>query len=378
VSTPTSYNIRTHCIICSTLLTQEYLEQDNEIPLACYATDTPLDAIKIPYNIYTCDVCFAQQTKYLGDLNVIYKHNHADSTGELMQQLHYQVFYMLEKYSEDIKSIVEVGASKGILSDIVLKKLNTLDTYYVIDPNFTGSSHPKRIVISDFIENVDKKVYEKANTLIMSHVLEHFYDPISILATIQSVENLEYFCLVWPDLQSYKNNNNNHFLNIEHTFYIDNNMVVKILNNFSFDLVGTKFYKDHSVIFMFKRNNHLKKVKLLNIDYEIDTCIQKVILDGKKIKKFISINNKKIITIFPCSVHTQYLLMYNPDIVENIDYMLDNSPQKIGRYLYGYNIECVAFEDYINKPHVCVILNGGNFNKEVVSKFNSLENVLVL
>jgi len=37
-----------------------------------------------------------------------------------MKNLHITVINLIKKYSETIKNIVEVGSSKGILSDLVL------------------------------------------------------------------------------------------------------------------------------------------------------------------------------------------------------------------------------------------------------------------
>ena len=44
------HTVRTNCLICDNKLYGDCLKEDKEIPLACYATDSPNDAIKIPYN----------------------------------------------------------------------------------------------------------------------------------------------------------------------------------------------------------------------------------------------------------------------------------------------------------------------------------------
>ena len=81
------FSIREKCIFCSNILNKTYFEKDYEIPISCYSKDNLSDDIFIPYNIFKCDKCYTSQTKYLGDLNEIYKINHADSTGKIMQNL---------------------------------------------------------------------------------------------------------------------------------------------------------------------------------------------------------------------------------------------------------------------------------------------------
>ena len=372
------HTIRTNCLICDNKLDEDCLKEDKEIPLACYGTDSPNDAIKIPYNVHTCNKCYTSQTKYLGDLDIIYKHNHADSTGELMKTLHKNVLSMLTKYKDNIKSIVEVGASTGLLSDLILANIDTLEKYYIIDPNFFGLEHPKKTVIMDFLENVDYTQYSDANTLIISHVFEHFYKPMEILKKIKENKNLDYFCLVWPDLQYYKNNNNYHLLNTEHTYYVDNNFIIKLMHNNQFEIIERKYYRDHSVIYMFKRNNTLSTQVLVNEDWKIDSFINKVISNGDRIRSFLETHKEKTKTIWPCSVHTQYLLMYNPDIVPKLNYILDNSPTKINKYLYGYDLKCLSFTDMLSNPDTCFILNGGVFNKEIIKYFDDNHSILLL
>ena len=83
-----------------------------------------------------------------------------------------------------------------------------------------GNLNEKHTIINDFFENVDYKKYNDSNTIIISHVFEHFYNPIEILGKLQNNLNIENILLVWPDLEYYKDNNTRHILNTEHTFIL--------------------------------------------------------------------------------------------------------------------------------------------------------------
>ena len=169
-------------------------------------------------------MCKTSQTKYLGDLNEVYKMNHADNTGSIMKDLHLTVLNLIKKQNRVINNIVEVGSSKGTLSDLILDE-KIVNKYYIIEPTYIGTTRKNKIIINDYFENINFNEYKDANTLIISHVFEHFYEPNQILKVIQNNLNIKNFFLIWPDLEYYKDNNNYHVLNTEHTFYIDNNFM---------------------------------------------------------------------------------------------------------------------------------------------------------
>ena len=359
------YKIRNNCIFCDNELLNLYFDKDLRIPLCCYSTKKIEDSKYIPYNVYTCSHCNTLQTKYLGNLNEIYKINHADSTGTIMKGLHNKVKEILITQKNIIlNNIVEIGAAKGLLSDIILDN-NIVSKYYIIEPNYFGTNRDNKYIINKYFENTNSQDYEDCNTILMSHVFEHFYNPMKILSLIEKNKNIDNVILVWPDLEHYKDNNIYHILNTEHTYYIDNNFIIDLFNNISFKLIDRYNYLGHSVIFVFKQYNNLIKKKIKNTNYDFLKYFNQIIEQKKYIEEIIKKNkNDKKICLWPASVHNQFLLMFLNDI--KIDYFLDNSPNKINNYLYGYNIKILDFEKIKNNNEYIILLNGGLFNSEVL------------
>lgn len=377
-----SYNTRTTCIICNSNLQSEslFFKEDLSIPIASYLIDkNDMDeCIFIPYNVHTCTNCKTSQTKYIGDLSIIYKHNHADSTGTIMSNLHVTVSNLIDKYIDSITNITEIGSSYGKLSEIILSKFKQINKYYIIEPSFKGNFNEKQIIIPDFFEKIDYTQYSDSNTIIISHVFEHFYNPIEILEKIKNNQNIENIVLVWPDLEYYKNNAVYHVLNTEHTYYVDNNLINILFNNYSFEMIEQIYYENHSVIYYFKRNNVLLPLKIENNDHSISNYFNNLLDKKIQITEFIK-NNKLIgkrVCIWPASVHTQFLLMILQLNENDFDCVLDNSINKIGKKLYGYNLICESFKDNITHEHNAIILNGGSFNKEVIE--NGINNKILL
>jgi len=256
------YTERKTCIFCNTNLYNTFFEYDYKCPIAHYAVELENDLNtknmsiniskqsnefevltcksnitenvrnEIPFNIYVCSNCNTIQTKYLGDLNEIYKINHADSTGSIMTNLHNTINDIIFNYSSKIKNIIEIGSSYGVLADIIIKRFNEENIkleYNVIEPDFKGNTENKNI-FNDFYENIDDKNID-ANFIIISHVFEHFYNPVEILEKISQNKKIKYFLLIFPDLEYYLKNNILHVLNTEHTYYIDNDFLINNIKN---------------------------------------------------------------------------------------------------------------------------------------------------
>lgn len=364
-----SYTERKKCIFCKSSNIEKHFIEDFSIPLGSYNTDQIETYEFIPFNILKCNECFAYQTLYLGDLHEIYKINHADGYGSIRNNMNKDFSILIKDSISDINGIVEIGAGGGALSDNILSIIKS--KYTIIDPFYFGSCNNKE-VINNFIEDVDL-INIQANTVIMSHVFEHFYEPCEIINKISQSSNIKYISLNFPDLETYVQKGTFHVLNPEHTFYVNNDFIVTLFNNYNFELIKRISYKEHSVFFIFERKDINKQLKLINLDSHklITNYYNMIHILINKIHNIISIDKNKDNYIWPCSMHTIYLftLGLNKSIFKNI---LDNSESKINKYLYGYNIKCISFNELIknNDKPINIFINGGCFNKELSNNSN--------
>jgi hypothetical protein len=378
-------NIRKNCIFCDTELVDTYFKTNYENYVAHYQVDIDYkveNSVCIPFNILVCPTCKTAQTKYLGDLSEIYKTNHADSTGTTMMNMHKMMKQFVMKHKDKIKNIIEIGSSNGTLADIILEenqlenaKLHDELIYHIIEPSFFGKRENK-IIIDSFYEDVDDTLIQ-ANTLIMSHVFEHFYNPMEIINKIVANKNIEHLFLVFPDLEYYINHNILHVLNTEHTYYIDNDFLVEIMESCSFQLIEKKYYNNHSVLFYFHRQkceDHIQDKTTwtaINKNYSLDLYYNTIFSTVSKCNELLEINKTCKKYIFPASIHSLYCFIFGLKY-DLLNGFLDNSKNKIGKKMYGTELEIFSFMDTIeeNNENIFIILNGGVFNKEV-------ENLLV-
>lgn len=369
------YHIRKECVICKTSLESSYFDKDTQTYAAHYAVDTSIDVQPIPFNICECPKCGTAQLKYLGDLDEIYKINHADSTGKTMQELHHQTKSMIVRNKHNIQNILEIGSSVGYLADLILNELNI--NYFIIEPCYKGTQRNNKHIIHNFYEYVDDSAIA-ANTLIISHVFEHFYNPIEILDKISKNQQIKHLYIVWPDLEYYMQNNILHVLNTEHTYYVDNAFLINLFASYGFELVEKEGYKGHSALFYFQRCYNASVTN--NITYKntvvpLESFYSRIQSTIRAWNTIIEENRDKRIYIWPASIHCLYLLQFG--LSTKITGCLDNSSNKINKYLYGYNIPIFNFQEIVenNSENTIILVNGGVFNKDIEETCKKAANI---
>ena len=315
-----NYKVRTNCVFCGSKLSDHLFENDYNNYVAHYAVENDINSDtfhSIPYNVLKCGECGTSQIKYLGDVEEIYRINHADGTGSTMHNMHQSKLDLILKYKDEIK---------GILSDLIIDNLKT--DYCIIEPSYFGN-YENKIVINDFYENVDDTSID-SNTLIMSHVFEHFYNPLEIIEKIEKNKNIENIFLTFPNLEKYIEENIFHVLNTEHTFYVDNNIIEQLFLKYGFELKEKKLFGVHSVHFYFKRTVANKEIQLCNKKHEVENYYDGVFDIVTRYNNIIDANPDKDIYLFPASCHSIFLTIFGLKY-KKLKGMIDNSPNKIGK-----------------------------------------------
>ena len=360
------FEVRNTCILCSKSVDIMF-DKDFQTPI-CYSLFESLqNNIFIPYNIQHCLNCDILQTKYLGDLNKIYSVNHIDAFGIVKENMH-AFFAKFILSNDDITNTIEIGACHDYLSRILLK-FNEENKITIIDPSFIGNSDGIHI-IKDYIENIKVDLID-ANTIIMSSVFEHFYKPTDILELLQKSKNIKYIYLNHPNMEYAIQNDIHINLTVEHTFYLNNDSVDTIFNNYGFILGRKEYFDNHTICYEFIRLNKVNNIvslpKKTMINYK--NYIERIYTRIKEINKIVS-NKENTYYLWPASMHTIPLFIFGLNY-KSIKGFIDNSPNKIGKYFYGYDLQCFSFNDIVNNPltnieTTCLLLGGAeNYRREL-------------
>ena len=79
------------------------------------------------------------------------------------------------------------------------------------------------------------------------------------------------------------------------------------------------------------------------------------------------------------SIHSIPLFTFGLDY-KKLSGVLDNSPNKIGKYIYGYNLLCSSFNDLLKstEENICVFISGaGNYIKELDLTNTNIEIIFI-
>jgi hypothetical protein len=361
------YQIRKKCIFCDNN-DFELLFHDTKykttLSLGMYSEKQK--SYFMPYNVQICKKCYSYQNKYIGNLSIIYNNNHIDNYGTTKNKKHI-LFGNFINENENIDGIVEVGSCNGILANHIME--NNKTKYTIIEPSFTGDRTNINI-IPDFLENIDIDRLN-TNSIIMSDVFEHFYNPNDILNKIKKAENIKYIYLNHPDFDYSIKNNLLINLFCEHTFLIEHQFLFTLFENYGFKLKRRYDFDNHSLFLEFERihNNDITNKTLINncLYHDGKIYFDNILKIVNNINNFMNDNPNLKIYIWPSSVHSQTLFTLGLNYTK-IEGILDNSPNKIGKYLYGYELLCSSFYDIMNIDDInnsIILSNGGSYTKEL-------------
>lgn len=351
------WTARTRCLMCGYKDVSELFQSDQMTALSFAFYDTPrLNAHLIPFNVLECRTCGTYQTKYLGNLSMIYEKNHVDTFGTVKAGMH-EGFSRFVSKNADIDGILEVGPSTDCLAMSILGKCDGRVVYSVTDPDFRGDRERIR-VYDNFIEAIDLDgIY--GNTIVMSNLFEHLYDPPGVIEKIQRHSKNKYIYLNHPNLEDACKNYVPIILNIEHTFYVDNAFLVELFRKFGYSCVEQEMYSTHSIFMKFERTHAPLEMVAVNATTMTDVPRYYV----HKSRKVAAVNKLvdefRTVYMWPASCHTVDLFACGLQF-EKLAGLLDNSPLKINKYCYGYDVRCFDFKDVLrNATSDTVVILGG-------------------
>ncbi len=360
---------RKKCIICESNNFSTLFERDSMATLSlALRTQKGVPGNFMPFNVLICNCCGTAQLKYLGDLSIIYGQNHVDDFGITKEEKHSNFCdFILSEFCEPRK-IIEVGSCNGVLAQRIISMCPGTQ-YTIIEPSYTGNKENVRI-IPEYLENVDLNTID-GNVLFLSDVFEHFYEPMRILEKIQNSENIDTIYLNHPDFDYAVQNGVEIFLNVEHTFLIEHQFLLKMFERYGFYLTRRLDYRNFSLFLEFKRD---KTTEIPTIPFEYQNIVEplrahysKMITKVAKMNSIMRENPNRKYYVWPVSTHSINLFYYGLDF-KLLSGVMDNSPNKIGKYLYGYNLECLSFNESlktVDNGVTTFIAGAGNYIKEL-------------
>jgi len=309
-----------------------------------------------------CSKCNTLQLKQLIPLDILYQSNHnVDIVGEIWKK-HYEELSKFIIESTLHKNILEVGDPSAKLP----KLCNDFESWSIVEPNPHIEINDKRISFVDsWIENY--RINNNIDTVVMSHVFEHLYNPRKILSNL--FYNAKKGTKLIISIPNFMHITKQEILppaglHFEHSFYIDDDNVHEMLSNLGFSIVSYKRFQDHSIFYCYEYTS--KKINFVDRYSQF----RKNLLLDKTLKKYENlikkINNSKDKDLFIYGAHfpAQLLFAMGLDRTKFIN-CIDNSRNKTYRYLYGYDLFVIPPQDLSGMTKPKILCEMGIYTEEI-------------
>jgi 2-polyprenyl-3-methyl-5-hydroxy-6-metoxy-1,4-benzoquinol methylase len=321
-----------------------------------------------------CQNCNTIQLDELIDLSVLYSNSHnLNSLGNIWENYFSLFIEKIENLVND-KIVLEIGCPSGKIA----MNLKNYKKWYIVEPNknsIVNFNEKIKFIQTFFDENFS--LQDKPDFIVHSHLFEHIYEPNKFLSKCYDILNDdgEMFFGV-PNMQTFIDTNICPFIGIffEHTVFLNKENITHLLKVNNFDIVEIIDYENHSTLY------HCKKISQ-PVDLQIKPFCMQNYSDSffntlnyyntfiKNANDIINLTTKDVY-IFSASYNTQFLLALGI-LSKKIKGILDNSKEKQGKYLYGYNLQ-IFDPSVITNKNCIVLLKNGYYANEILIQLKGI------
>ena len=354
-------SIRKSCVICSNK-NFELINSFFNFPIMSISNNSVKEDF-YDYTLISCTNCNCLQLKNLVDPSILYSDVYMISTFTPSWFEHHVDFSKFILSNTNEKSFLEIGANKGDLYKIMSKE--RLITFTVLDM-YKHQDLPLEIF---FIEgNCEDYNFKGYNTLILSHVFEHLYNPKKFIENIRNA-NVENIFISIPNFDLLLKEENYTIIYSQHTFYCGFDYITYLFSLYNYKCEKYFIYDGNikSSMFKFILDYKTTQIKLPSTDIKLYNNIYIDKIDY--LNKIIIPENSYIA---PSGIHGQYLYKFiNLNMKKNIVGFLDNNEKRHNNNLYGTDKK-VYFPLYINLTNSTIIICNCQFKDEIVKGLQNI------
>tara|TARA_B100000886_G_scaffold193073_1_gene132989 strand:- start:4111 stop:5328 length:1218 start_codon:yes stop_codon:yes gene_type:complete len=387
------------CRICQEN-TIEILDLGMSPPANSLSDNKDINFEKYPLKLEYCNNCKNIQLKDCLDIDKLYKHYYYQTPNSSMLQKHYEdltEFLKSKNYINLSSNIVEIGSNIGsylkFLKPHVNKILGIDPAENIVEkannmgiPTICNFFNPK--TASDLANNIDK-----TNAIIARHCFAHNESPHELLKSVKILLDADGFAII-ENAYVLNTLENNEFDQIyhEHMFYFSIQSMQKALSMNDLSLVDIFLSQIHggSITFIAQHKNKIFETSnTLNkyLDYEKSVLSSKIIKNFRskslkirdELKKLILSLKKKnpkiVIYTYGATAKGNTLLNFAELNYSHIDYCIDSTKIKQGKFLPGSKIKIMS-EEYAEKnPPDFFLLTAWNYKDEIINKVRNKGNL---
>lgn len=244
--------------------------------------------------------------------------------------------YIIENVNRN-SIIWEIGGGDG---NIARRCIDHVKEWNIIEPNKPDNyfKHDKLIYHEGYYPDVQIK---NADLIIHSHLFEHLRDPIDFLINMPCDNQI--FSL--PDFDYGLKAGYPSMINFEHEQALTHEAMNNLLDACGYIYERSNF-NNFAVFYKIKKNHKVKDFVPLNLDASkklLDSWYHSLKYQALGLQKILN-DKEKCDNVFFFSAHIFYLMLRSMGLTYNFTGLIDNSPLKIGKRLYGTELKVFSPE----------------------------------
>ena len=352
-----------------------------EVPAFLGCVDSRIEEDQfITYDVFICRDCGMISTSAIFD-EVSYQHLHSEAVGTIWNKHHEALAKFTQTFLKENAQLLEIGPSSSPISRRLITKPANVTYLDLLDClPFELESHEQYFKM----RFPHREMKFAVNGVIASHVFEHTYDMHEfLLSAANSIGKGESFVISIPNFEKWISNLFWNAITPEHTVYPFVEHLRWLVAEIGLSL-SIENYLDHSIFAAFSKQEVQAEpieseelVRLVNKSEQILTTWTKYILSSiqkseRELERSLLHHPHDAVCIAGASHLAQYPILMSPSLRDKVDFVIDNSPSKDGKRLYGTQVFSRRFEtlsDYLNPV---VIVFRSSYQEEMISQIKSI------
>jgi SAM-dependent methyltransferase len=317
-----------------------------------------------------CEYCGCIQLSKLIDLEKLYAIPHNPAVGKTWDLHNKEFSNLIKAYFP--QTVLDLGGANLKLAKLILS-CNSVTRYDVLD--FSAEKYEATSIndkVNLIVGSIDD--YNSTNTvdcIILSHTLEHLYNPIETLSSLRNclTKNGKIFVSV-PNIKSQLKDGFMNALHFEHTYFIDHDYIKMIGGYAGLKLIKKIDFSSYNSFYIFESG------QITLYDHPFPNEASKIFTNfaenlQKDVQQIVSRINNEDFYIFGAHVFSQYLINAGLPI-DRVISIIDNDDNKIGKILYGTTLAIKNPNIIASIDEPLVLLRVAQYDQEIRDQLLSI------
>lgn len=367
--------VRDACVMCGAgSLEPTFTVRSAPVFQGCVESGT--ETLLADMNWHGCTACGAAQIVSMPPLDLVYQSGHATGIGDVWRRHHEAFARFIQERMTGVR-VLEIGGGVGQLATAV-RSIGVTTPWTILEPNpVTTTFAPNDVeYMIGFIEPGFADA-SNSDVFVMSHVVEHFFYPAEVVAALAAALTIGgQLFVAWPILEDWCDRLVPGALNFEHSYFASRAAIIRLFEAQGLRLEAEDCFAPLATAFLsFRKTGEPASPSQPDRDYRDSRIVESFYRRLQALSRAINVSidqhgGETFMT--PASVYSQTLLSLGLHS-EGLTALLDNSPNKQGRVLYGVNLPILdpmtALLE-VNRP--VIVLNAGAHNEEIRRQYTAI------